>query len=140
MTQCSFQRHSPPTHWHPWTHTHISTDAGCSFSQDLSPTGIEAERRQDWLGGRQGKWNKKSQGIRPSVTKMSILPPALTILLFQAHSKARGNGVCTLDSSGRILLSVGTCVPLLRIHILKLPRKAQMTQSYSNPLSPWMPS
>lgn len=57
-----------------------------------------------------------------------------------AHSKARGNGVCTLDSSGRILLSVGTCVPLLRIHILKLPRKAQMTQSYSNPLSPWMPS
>lgn len=58
----------------------------------------------------------------PPHYKMSLLLHVLSIFLSQARSKARGNGVGTLDCM---------CVPLLRIHILKFPRdkwKAQMPQ------------
>lgn len=66
---------------------------------------------------------------------MSILPPALfsslKLILRQEEMEC-----APWTPVAVILLSVGTCVPLLRIHILKFPRKAQMAQSYSNPLSP----
>jgi hypothetical protein len=51
-------------------HPHISTDARSSCFQDLSPTGREAERRQqDSLGERWKKQNKKSQGTTLPIIK-----------------------------------------------------------------------